>query len=144
MNLLKKKYATFAAVCCILMSFSCSKHEPEKEAITYSYEVSENLKEMVDITILYIGKNRNLISEKLEGNKWEKTILVARPFYAEMQIKCTPKGSFIPQKDYYNIYRKLLINESVSFTQNTLSSRSLFDSIDNLCSRTQILFFEIK
>ena len=144
MILINKKYATYAAVCCILMSFSCSKHETEKEAITYSYEVSDNLKEMVDITVLYIGKDRNLISEKLEGNKWEKTILVARPFYAEMRIKCTPKGSFIPQKDYYNIYRKLSINESVSFTQNTLSSRSLFDYIDNLCSRTQSLFFEIK
>ena len=144
MNLLKKKYATFAAICCILISFSCSKHEAEKEAITYSYEVSENLKVMVDNTILYIGKNRNLISEKLEGNKWKKTILVARPFYAEMRIKCTPKGSFIPQKEYYNVYRKLSINESVSFTQNTLSSRSLFDYIDDLCSSTQILFFEIK
>ena len=81
MNLLKRKYATFAAVCCILMSFSCSKHETEKETITYRYEVSENLKEMVDITVLYIDKDRKLISEKLEGNKWEKTILVTRPFY---------------------------------------------------------------
>ena len=144
MILINKKYATYAAVCCILMSFSCSKHETEKEAITYSYEVSDNLKEMVDITVLYIGKDRNLISEKLEGNKWEKTILVARPFYAEMQIKYTPKGSFLPQKEYYNIYRKVSINESVSFEQNSLSSRNIFGYIDNLSSRAQTIFFEIK
>ena len=144
MNLLKRKYTTFAAVCCILMSFSCSKHETEKETITYRYEVSENLKEMVDITVFYIDKDRNLISEKLEGNKWEKTILVARPFYAEMQIKYTPKGSFLPKKEYYNIYRKVTINESVSFEQNSLSSRNIFDYIDNLSSRAQTIFFEIK
>ena len=144
MNLLKKKNATIIAVCCSLLLLGCSKHEIEMEPISYSYEVSENLKEMVDITVLYMGKDRNLISEKLEGNKWEKTILVARPFYAEMRIKCTPKGAFIPQKDYYNVYRKLSINESVSFTQNTLSSRNLFDYIDNLCSKTQTLFFDIK
>ena len=67
-----------------------------------------------------------------------------RPFYAEMQIKYSPKSTFLPKEGHYNIYRKLSINESVSFTQNTLSSRNLFNYIDDLCSKPQTLFFEIK
>ena len=125
---------------------SCSKSEsaPKLETITYAYEASENLLEMVDLTIHYIDKDRKLVSENLRAGKWEKKILVNRPFYAEMQITCKRNPFFLPQKEYYSVYRKLTINESVSFVQNNLSSRSIFDYIDNLCSRTQTIFFEIK
>ena len=139
-----KTCLTMIAVYCSLLCSSCDNHVPQTETITYSYEISENLTEMVNITILYVNQNGKLVAEDLTNNNWEKTIQVKRPFYAEMRIKCTPKTTFLPQKEYYSINRKLSINESVSFVQNTLSSRNLFDYIDNLCSRTQILFFEIK
>ena len=144
MNLLKKKYATITAVCCSLLFLGCSKHETELETITYSYEVSEDLKEMVDITILYNGKDRKPVSEKLVENKWEKTILVARPFYAEMQIQYVRKKAFLPRKEYYSFHRMMAVNESVSSEKNRISLRLLPDFIDDLCSNTHSIFYEFK
>ena len=124
----------------------CMKSESDSESsiITYTYEISENLYDMVDCTVMYIDQDRKMVSESMNSNRWEKKIEVRRPFYAEMQIKCKRKGLFIPTKDYYTIHRKLMVNESVFYGENTISKRGLDEYIESLCHHTQTIFFEIK
>lgn len=146
MRLLKFLFPIFSLCICAHVFTGCSENEsePELEVITYTCDFSEDLLKMVNVIVLYTNHTGSLIPEKINSCNWKKTINMRRPFNAEMKVKYSPKMHFLPQKEYYNLYRKLTINKSESLSQDFVSSRLLHNFIDNLCAKNEHIFFEVR
>lgn len=79
---------------------ACSKdNEDSKSAtpasnlrINYSASVSEDLLDVADVMVRFIGDNGQVVSEQMSETTWTKTVTIALPARAGMSVQPTLRG----------------------------------------------------
>jgi hypothetical protein len=71
--------------------------QPTKELtslkVNYTATVSQQLLDVATVTVRYIGENGQVASEQMSSTTWTKSVTMALPARAGMNIQSTPKGS---------------------------------------------------
>jgi hypothetical protein len=71
--------------------------QPTKELtslkVNYTATVSQQLLDVATVTVRYIGENGQVASEQMSSTTWTKSLTMALPARAGMNIQSTPKGS---------------------------------------------------
>ena len=71
--------------------------QPAKELtslkVNYTATVSQQLLDVATVTVRYIGENGHVASEQMSSTTWTKSVTLALPARAGMNIQSTPKGS---------------------------------------------------
>lgn len=71
--------------------------QPAKELtslkVNYTATVSQQLLDVATVTVRYIGENGQVASEQMSSTTWTKSVTMALPARAGMNIQSTPKGS---------------------------------------------------
>ena len=67
--------------------------QPTRLKVDYSATVSEQLLDVATVTVRYIGENGQVASEQMVSTTWTKSVTMALPGKAGMNIQPTLKGS---------------------------------------------------